>query len=206
MYSQPPSIPNINQPSGEEVFNEDVKAAIANVRKEVKKFRKSPKLNEELQVNVKAAFQNELKLTLDVKTRLISLFDMLTRYIKLRSCIVKTMIDIGCVSIVSDDDFQMCKHLVEALEPVKLATLGICQNDANLISADAALVFLLNELQNMANNKFAQNLHTAVIERVRERRNEEIIWLMKYLLNPENIQKEDQISGKKNPSKIKHLK
>ena len=107
------------------------------------------------------------------------------------------MIDIGCVSIVSDDDFQMCKNQVEALEPVKLATLGICQNDANLVSADAALVFLLNELKDMANNKFAQNLHTAVIERVRERRNEEIIWLMKYLLNPENIQKEDNISGKK---------
>ena len=56
------------------------------------------------------------------------------------------MIDIGCVSLVSDNDFQMCKHLVEALEPVKLTTLSICQNDANLISADAAL-FLLDELE-----------------------------------------------------------
>ena len=87
-----------------------------------------------------------MKLSLDVKTRWNSLFDMLTRYIKLRSCIVKTMIDIGCVSLVSDNDFQMCKHLVEALEPVKLTSLGICQNDANFISADAALVFLLDEL------------------------------------------------------------
>ena len=101
-----------------------------------------------------------------------------------------------CVSLVSDNDFQMCKHLVEALEPVKLTTLGICQNDANLISADAALVFLLDELEKMANNQFAQNLYTAVIERVRERCNEEIIWLMKYLVNPENIQKEECYDGK----------
>ncbi len=75
------------------------------------------------------------------------MFDMLQRYIKLRSCIVKTMIDVGSASCVSEGEFEICKQLVEALEPVKLTTLGICQNDANLLSADAAIVFLLNDLK-----------------------------------------------------------
>ena len=57
--------------------------------------------------------------------------------------IVKTMIDVGSTSLVSH--FQLCKNFVEDLEPVKLTTLGICQKDANLISANAALVFLLDE-------------------------------------------------------------
>ena len=107
------------------------------------------------------------------------------------------MIDVGSNSLVSDEDSQLCKNLVEALEPVKLTTLGICQNDANLISANAALVFLLDELENQDSNKFAKNLYKAVIQRVRERSNEEAIWLMKYLVNPDIMHKEDRISCKK---------
>ena len=88
---------------------------------------------------------------------------------------VKTMIDVGSNSLVSDEDSQLCKNLVEALEPVKLTTLGILQNDANLISADATLVFLLDELENQDSNKFAKNLYKAFIQKVRKRRNEEVV-------------------------------
>ena len=77
---------------------DDIHSAIVHVRQDVKKIRKSPKSNESLQTNVRASFGKELKLILDVKTRWNSFFDMLQRYCKLRSCIVKTMVDILVLS------------------------------------------------------------------------------------------------------------
>ena len=65
------------------------------------------------------------------------------------------------------------------------------------MTADAALVYLLKELEGMeTNNSFAKSLRISIVRRLRERRNEEIVWLAKYLINPQSILKEDKISGK----------
>ena len=64
----------------DEEFREDIKTAIGHVRQDVKKFRRSPKSNEVLQLNVQASFQKELMLILDVKTRWNSLHDRLEPY------------------------------------------------------------------------------------------------------------------------------
>ena len=177
-------------------FRADLQSAISHVRTDVKKFRRSPKSNEVLQANVKASFGKELKLILDVKTRWNSLYDMLERYCKLRSCIVKTMIDIRAVSAVSEHEYGMCKSLCDALEPVKEVTKSICRNDATLVSADASIVFLLNELQNLKTD-YAKQLHDAVKERIGERRHPTLVALAKYLLNPETISKVDPLTGLK---------
>ena len=58
-------------------------------------------------------------------------------------------------------------------------------------------MFLLDELENQDSIKFAKNLYKVVIQRVRERINEEEIWLMKYLVNPDIMHKEDIISCKR---------
>ena len=42
---------------GDEEFREDIKIAIGHVRQDVKTFRRSPKSNEVLQLNVQASFQ-----------------------------------------------------------------------------------------------------------------------------------------------------
>ena len=72
------------------------------------------------------------------------------------------MIDVRGNSLVSDEDFQLCKILVEDLEP-------------HLASAKMTPTWLLPTQQKLVG-------YNAVIKRVHERRNEEVIWLMKYLL------------------------
>ena len=181
---------------GDEEFREDIKTAICHVRQDVKKFRRSPKSNEMLQLNVQASFQKELKLILDVKTRWNSLHDMFERYCLLRSCIVKTMIDIKSTSAVTDNEFAVCKSLCEALKPFKAATKGICRNDANLVTADAAIVFLLNELKDQS-SLYALQLHDTVKARIIERRQPVAVALLKYLINPDSINKADPITGTK---------
>ena len=111
------------------------------------------------------------------------------------------MIENGCSTAVSDAEYRTAKTLVEALEPVKLTTLAICQKDANLVTADAALDFLLNDLnQQSETNSFAAKIKQAIELRISERRNEEVVWLLKFLVNPDNLNNDDIISRRK-PSK-----
>ena len=105
-----------------------------------------------------------------------------TSTVKLRSCLVKTMIDIGCKSHVSNVDFLII----------------ICQTDANA-TADAAIVYLLSELEEMEakSNAISERLRLSIVRRVKERRNEDVVWLAKFLVNPDTILKDDKISGRK---------
>ena len=105
-----------------------------------------------------------------------------TSTVKLRSCLVKTMIDIGCKSHVSNEDFLII----------------ICQTDANA-TADAAIVYLLSELEEMEakSNAISERLRLSIVRRVKERRNEDVVWLAKFLVNPDTILKDDKISGRK---------
>ena len=180
------------------VLQDNIADVISNVRKDVKFFRKSPKSNELLQNNVKCDFKHELKLILDVKTRWNSLYDMLQRYVKLRSCVVKTFIDIAKSSAVSDADFDICKQLVQVLEPVQLTSDAFCRRDANLLTADAATVFLLETLEKETkeNNVFSPHLYNALKSRITKRRNCDVVNLMRYLKN-EDIKKPDPVTGLK---------
>lgn len=81
----------IGEDATEFLLHNDIERALKNVRKDVKRFRKSPKDNEVLQLHVKSCFKTELKLLLDVKTRWSSIHTMVSRYCKLRGCIEKNL-------------------------------------------------------------------------------------------------------------------
>ena len=122
---------------------------------------------------------------------------MLSRYILLRSCVVKTLIDMSKASAVSDTDFGLCKDICNSLEPVKLTSDSICRNDANLVTADAAIVFLLDTLDEEAGaNVYARQMHTAVKDRISARRHPVMVNLLKYLVDAD-AQKPDAITGGK---------
>ena len=181
------------------VLQDNISDVIRHVRKDIKFFRKSPKSNECLQINVFNTFKKELKLILDVRTRWNSLFQMLSRYVLLRSCVVKTLIDMSKTSSVTDQDVIVCKKLCAALEPVKLASDEVCKKDANLLTADASIVFLTESLLEETNdnkNSFAERLNEAVTKRITFRRNSTIVNLLKYLKN-DDIKQADQITGAK---------
>ena len=189
-------------------LKEDIAVAIKNVRKDVKFFRKSPKSNEFLQENIKKVCGKELKLILDVRTRWNSLYEMLERYVQVRMCVVKTLTDLSKTSSVSDEECSLCKSLCNILEPVKLTSDSLCRNDANLITADAAINFLIDTLatETGCNNIHAQIMKDSVIKRISERRNLVLVHLMKYLVNGDFSQVADQITGTKVTKSSIHTK
>ena len=128
-----------------------------------------------------------MKLILDVKTRWNSLQSMLTRFIKLWSCIKKAFIDCGTQSAVSDDEFVIVQQLASILEPVKVTSDALCRDDATLISADGALKFLfvkLDELDSQG-NAFSKPLSESLKKRIEARRNIPVTSLLHYLHNPD---------------------
>lgn len=67
---------------------------VEEVRAIVKIFRRSPKKNDAiLQTYVKRELGKELNLVLECRTRWNSLFNMLSRFLQLRSAVQKAMID-----------------------------------------------------------------------------------------------------------------
>jgi len=104
----------------------------------VKFFKHSPTRNDALlQPCVKAEFSKEISLMLDCRTRWNSLFDMLSRFVRLRSAVQKALIDVKDPAPVSltERDFILMQEVVSALEPVKLVVQALSRRDTNLIIA-----------------------------------------------------------------------
>ena len=76
-------------------LRQQIDSTIKKVRKLVKFFRKSPLKNEKLQTHIKAAFNHELELKVDVKTRCNSMVQMLRRVVKVKDQLLKAAIDLN---------------------------------------------------------------------------------------------------------------
>ena len=141
---------------------------IHHIRLIVRVFRKFLK-KETLQKYVKNQFGTELKLIFGVKTRWNSLCDMLERFLKLKDCIMKAMIDLKINLQLDIDDFTKLENLVAALKPTKTTVEVFCKQNANLIKADAALNALLDHLQNQEIDVL-RSLYFNLVMKLKERR------------------------------------
>jgi len=123
---------------------------ISRVRKVICLFKHSPTKNDDfLQKYVRDEFGKELPLFLDRKTRWSSLYVMLERFYKIRSAVRKALIDLNLQpSIVFIEyEFEHIGSIVQALEVVKVTVAVLCRRDSNLLTADAALRFMLRKLR-----------------------------------------------------------
>lgn len=127
-------------------LSQDFKPLINKVRTIVKMFKRSPKKNEILQRYVKPDFKHEMVLLLDTKTRWSSLAKMLRRFYDLRNCIKKSLVDINPKISIEESDFELVSDIVSSLEPIQAAVEALCRRDANLITADATLIFTLKTI------------------------------------------------------------
>lgn len=142
---------------------------VANVRKVVKLFRKSPTKNDAvLQKYVTEEIGKDLGLQLDCKTRWNSLLDMLKRFASLRGPIQKALIDLKNPITISDADFCVVDELVATLEPVALAVTVLSRRDINLLSAEAALVFCVQTLSKQQ-SELPKVMAEAIKRRISER-------------------------------------
>ncbi|KAK9688338.1 hypothetical protein QE152_g35625 [Popillia japonica] len=162
----------------------NINSLIKEVRRVVRIFRKSPLKNAALQKYVKEKHNKELQLTLDCRTCWNSLIDMLKRFILLKDCTQKTLIDLAILNKLSEADFEILTGIVNCLEPVRLAVLALCRSDANLYTADIAFNFMFEQLKQI-NSSLSIRLFASLRARVNERRTT-ASQVMCYITNPKD--------------------
>ena len=127
--------------------NVEIENVLKKVRKVVKIFRKSPVKNGVLQKYVLLEQNKELSLVLDCKTRWSSMYEMIERFILLKKCISKALLDLSIEDDMSAAEFSFVNELKCALEPMKLAVEALCRKDATLLTAEGIFQFLFLELK-----------------------------------------------------------
>ena len=153
----------------EPVITPNIEALLKKVRFLVNIFRRSPTKNEILQIHIKQEHAKELQLIRDCKTRWNSILAMVERFLYLRKCITKALVDLSIRLNISDEEFMLLEDLKAALEPIKLAVEALCRQDATILTADGIFRFLLAELK-CRNTRFMLGVHAAVERRITERR------------------------------------
>lgn len=177
LMSQNEHIPELTQ-------DENIKELIKKIRKVVVYFKRSALKNETvLQKYVKIEHGKELSLLLDCKTRWNSLLTMLERFNLLKTSIQKALIDLNHPIRLEDDDFELVNKIVDVLTPIKLTVEAICRRDANLCTADAALKFLIKQLSSK-NSALAKKMKASLVERIKQRRSDDLTGVLNYLQNP----------------------
>ena len=164
------------------VFNVEIENVLKEVRKVVKIFR-SPVNNEVLQKYVLLEQKKELSLALDSKTRRSSVYEMIERFMCLKQCISKALLDLSVEHDISTAEFLFLNELKCALEPIKLTVDALCRKDATLLTAEGTFQFLFFELKKRKSS-LAEDLLCSVKKRIQQRRQHDVVNLICYLQNP----------------------
>lgn len=177
-----------NETSAEiDIAHEMIGPVIKKVRKIVLLFKRSPTKNENyLQKYVKIEFGKVLHLKMDCKTRWSSLFLMLERFNLLKTCIQKAFLDFATDDSLkmNETEFKIISDLVLLLAPIKATVEALCRQDANLITADIAMEFMLSKIKEQ-NCDISRQLFSALSHRIQQRRTQFSSLLM-YLHNGHN--------------------
>ena len=160
----------------------DISDIVTRVRQIVKLFKRSPLKNETLQNYVKEIYPNGLNLILDCKTRWSTLLDMLERIIKIKLLVQKALLDLGVRIDFSDLEFTQIEFLTKTLSPIKIAVEALCRRDSNLITAEATIKFLLDEL-NISPSYYSTRVLEAIDQRIFQERYTDASVIIQYLHN-----------------------
>ena len=87
---------------------------------------------------------------------------------------------------MSAAEFSFVNKLKCALEPMKLAVEALCRKDATLLTAEGIFQFLFLELKKRKSS-LAKDLLYALRNRIRQRRQHNVVNLMRYLQNPKSL-------------------
>lgn len=195
-------------------LQDEFKTVLDNVRKIAKLFKTSIVKNSVLQNHVMKEHGKQLHLVLDSPTRWESIPPMLERYLLLKTCIEKALVDLNSPVKLCEDEVAIIEELLHALKPVQLAVEAMGAKDCTLVTSEGIIKFLFNSLRDLAKSSLlALKLLEALIERLRQRRSNDLISLVMYLQNPENLKttsdfyKNDEVvSGKAVSSITKYAK
>jgi len=145
---------------------------IETFRNVVRKCKRSAKLNDMLQKYVKQDLGHEFALKLDCKTRWSSMLTMLESVVKVKTALQKVWIDTQGTDwgkIPNEEDFMLVENVIKALTPVRNTVEAICCANSTLITADAAMDFMLKVLSSQ-DSEIAIDILDALKNRLQERR------------------------------------
>ncbi len=166
-------------PSSEIEIAEDFCGAIKKIRKLASMFQRSPVRNHVLQKIIKEEKgKNDkekdedknkdmtLPLVIDMKTRWNSLLPMLKRYMKLKNCVTRPMLKLALrvEMLPSPRELALVKEVVAALVVVEAAALASGRRNSDLLEAEGALEFMLQ--QQLCD--ISMKLHKAILKRTWE--------------------------------------
>ena len=77
-----------------------------------------------------------------------SLLKMIERFLKLKKCIEKALIDLNEQFSVSQGEYLLLDDILFSLQPMKLAIEALGRRDANLLMADGILKLFFSQLDN----------------------------------------------------------
>lgn len=162
-------VPSDDTDSPELVFS--IQETVKKVRRVVKFFNKSPLRNDALQDKIRLGHDGkELILILDTRTRWNSLVDMIERFLRLVPEVKETLDDLGKCFEFEDREIASLKEILSVLKPVKLAVDALCRRDATLITADAAIKFMMEKVRSV-DSEFSREFYEKLKTRIIERRN-----------------------------------
>ncbi len=143
----------MEEPTKEKIF---YRVAVQKVRRISKMFRKSSK-NDLLQTYVLEKIGIEKTLILDIRTRWNFLFYMVKRFNELKTPIQKVLLDLGELDLLASKcELSLLTDLENALDTMNEAQLCISTRGCNLLTADKALEFVLEDLK-LQNSKISCN-------------------------------------------------
>ena len=171
-------------------FTPEIGDVLKKVRKVVKVFRKSTVKNEVLQKYVMQEHEKELSLILYCKNRWSSMFQMIERFILLKKCIFKALLDLSIAHDITQAEFLFLDEMKAALESVKLAVEAMCRQNATLLTAEEIFLFLIRKMKKRRTT-LAKKLLSAVKNCIKQRRKTDLIDLMRYLQNPNAFSQHD---------------
>ena len=167
---------------------------VAKIQKLVQVFHRSPVSNDDnLQPNIVKAFGKEKVLICDSRTRWSSTIAKLEHFLEVEKEIKIALFSKNMDFLLSRDD--KVNNLCVALKPVKLAIEAFSKQDADLLSSEIVIQFIRKKLDE-ANTPISQLVKQQFEKRIAKRRNINLIHLMKFLLNPDVLNQDDQFGNK----------
>ena len=117
---------------------------------------------------------------------------MLKRFIKLKEMVYNELIALKLQALIlTEDEFDAVKELVEALEIVEIGSRKLCRRKATLASADRILELMLSKLYKLTTD-IGQKLYHSVESRITSRRNKNVATLQAFLEDHEFLDQLEQ--------------
>lgn len=159
-------------------LNANVQKIISEVRETVKLFTKHPFNNQVLQEFIVQAQGEQMPLVLSSNTKWNTIESMLNVFIKLYDCICSALRKLNKPTLNVKVD--VLDDLLKSLKPITLSITALDNKDANLLTAEGILEFLLESLSE-ENLSYCFAFKEAIKRRIKECRNDDLVELMTYL-------------------------